>query len=65
VLFIGIGIGVLPGVLALVATLLVVQYVLLEIFAAACYARGRNTAVIAVVDAIFIAWVGVMFSPLS
>jgi hypothetical protein len=65
VLFLGIGVGVLPGVLSLVATLLIVQYVLLEIFAATCYARGRNPAVIAVVDAVFIGWVSVMFSPLS
>ncbi len=65
VLFLGINVGVLPGVLGLVATLLVLQYVMLEIFAATCYAKGRNPAVIAVVDAIFVAWVGVMFSPLS
>lgn len=65
VLVVGIFSGALPFVLLLVLQLLVLQYVLLEIFAAACYAKGRNPAVIAVVDAIFIAWVGVMFSPLS
>ena len=65
VLFVGIAVGALSGVLALVLPLLVLQYVLLEIFAATCYARGRNTAVIAVVDTVFIAWIGVMFSPLS
>ena len=61
-LFVGVGLQVLPGVLTLVLPILVLEYVVLEIFAATCYASGRNPALIAVVDSVFIAWLAVMFS---
>jgi hypothetical protein len=64
-MFVGVGAGVLPGVIALVVPLLVAQYVLLEIFAATCYATGRNPAVIAVVDSVFIAWVATTLTPIG
>ena len=64
-LSIGVSLQVLPAVLALVIPILVLQYVILEIFAASCYATGRNTAVIAVVDAIFIAWLTIMLTPIG
>jgi hypothetical protein len=65
VLVIGLAIGALPGVLGLILIPLALQYVLLEVFAGACYATGRNPAVIAVVDAVFVGWVAVMFSPVG
>ncbi len=64
-LFVGVAIGALPGVLSLILVPLAFQYILLEIFAATAYATGRNPALIAVVDAIFVAWVAVMFSPVG
>ena len=64
-LSIGVSLQVLPAVLALVIPILVLQYVILEIFAASCYATGRNTAVIAVVDAMFIAWLTIMLTPIG
>ena len=64
-LVIGLAVGAVPGVLGLVLIPLALQYFVLEIFAGACYAVGRNTAVIAVVDAIFVAWVAVMFTPIG
>ena len=64
-LVIGLAAGALPGVLGLILVPLVAQYVLLEVFAAAAWASGRNAAVIAVVDSIFTAWVAVMFSPIG
>jgi len=64
-LSIGVSLQVLPAVLALDIPILVLQYVILEIFAASCYATGRNTAVIAVVDAIFIAWLTIMLTPIG
>jgi dienelactone hydrolase len=63
VLFGGVGLGLLPFVIALVAPLLILQYVLLEIFGATAFARGRNTAVIAVVDAVLVGFVVATLSP--
>lgn len=65
VLVVGVFAGVMPFVIILVVPLLVLQYVFLEIFAGAAYSVGRNPAVIAVVDAVFIAWLAVMLSPLG
>lgn len=64
-LVVGLALSVLPRVLGLVVPLLVLQYVVLEIFAAACYRRGRNPAVIAVVDAVFLGWVATTLTPVS
>jgi hypothetical protein len=64
-LVIGLGMGVLPPVIGLVVPLLVGQYVLLEVFAATCYARGRNTAVIAVTESVVIAWIVVTLTPIG
>jgi dienelactone hydrolase len=60
---IGLGLGVLPFALGLVVPLLAVQYIVIEIFAAGVWSRTRNTAVIAIAESVFIAWVAVMFSP--
>ena len=65
VLVAGLAAGVLPSVIALVLPLLIVQYLVLEVFAATCYARGRNPAVIAVVESVFIAWVVVTLTPIG
>jgi dienelactone hydrolase len=65
VLLIGLGIGALPGVLGLILIPLAVQYLVLEVFAAAAWSTGRNAALIAVVESIFVAWVAVMFSPIG
>lgn len=64
-LVVGLGAGVLPPVIALVVPLLVGQYVLLEVFAATCYARGRNPAVIAVTESVVIAWIVVTLTPIG
>lgn len=64
-LVVGLGAGVLPPVIALVVPLLVGQYVLLEIFATTCYARGRNPAVIAVTESVIIAWIVVTLTPIG
>ena len=62
-MMVGLGIGALPGVLGLILSTLVLQYVVIELFAAFAWAKGKNTAVIAVTEAIFISWIAVMFSP--
>lgn len=65
VLLIGLGIGALPSVIGLVIPLLIIQYVMLEIFAAGCYAKARNTAVIAVADAVVVGWLAVTLTPIG
>jgi hypothetical protein len=63
VLQVGAQIGVVPGFLVLVMPLLVVLFVLLEIFAAGVYATSRNVFVIAAVNAIVLAWIVAAFMP--
>ncbi len=65
VLVAGLGAGVLPPVIGLVVPLLVGQYLLLEVFAATCYARGRNPALIAVTESVVIAWIVVTLTPIG
>ena len=65
IMFVGLGIGVLPSVIGLILPLLVLQFVLLELFAATAYARGRNTTMIAVVDAVLIGFVTVALTPIG
>jgi dienelactone hydrolase len=65
VLYAGLGLDALPSVIALVGPLLIVLYVVLEVFAAGCYAKARNTAVIAIVDAVVIGWLAVTLTPIG
>jgi dienelactone hydrolase len=65
VLLVGLALGALPFVLSLVVPVLALQYVVLEIFATAAWSTGRNAAVIAVAESVFIAWFAVMFSPIG
>ena len=55
----------LPFVLLLVLPLLILQYVLLELFAATSYLGSRNTTVIAIVDAVVVGWLAVTFTPVG
>lgn len=64
-IFIGVGLHALPAVILLVAPLFIVQYVILEVFAGACYAAGRNPAVIAVVESVLVAWIVTTLTPIS
>jgi hypothetical protein len=65
ILVLGLAVGVLPFVISLVIPLLVLQYVLLELFAAGCYATSRNTTVIAIVDAVIIGWMATTLTPVG
>ena len=65
VLVVGLGAGMLPPVIGLVIPLLIVQYVLLELFAATAYRNGRNPAVIAVAESVFIAWIVTTLTPIG
>jgi hypothetical protein len=37
----------------------------IEVFAAGVWSRTHNTAVIAIAESVFIAWVAVMFTPIG
>jgi dienelactone hydrolase len=65
ILFVGLGAKALPGVIALVLPLLILQYVILEVVAAGIYAKSRNAALVAVVDAVVIGWVAVTLTPIG
>jgi dienelactone hydrolase len=65
VIYVGALVGLLPFVILLLATVLALQYVLLEVFAATAFARGRNTALIAVVEAVLVAFAVVTLTPVG
>ena len=65
VLVVGLGAGMLPPVIGLVIPLLIVQYALLELFAATAYRSGRNPALIAVTESVFIAWIVTTLTPVG
>jgi dienelactone hydrolase len=65
VLYIGLAAHALPGVIALVAPLLVLQFIILEVVAAGAYAKARNAALVAVIDAVFLGWVAVVVTPVG
>jgi hypothetical protein len=65
VTYLGARIGLLPFVLLLVVVFLVLQYALMEVFASTAFARGRNTALIAVVDAVLVAFLAVVLTPVG
>jgi dienelactone hydrolase len=65
VTFVGATIGLLPFVLLLVLVFLIIQYALMEVFASTAFARGRNTALIAVVDAVLVAFMAVVLTPVG
>jgi dienelactone hydrolase len=64
-LVLGVAIGVLPFVILLVLPLLILQYIVLELFAATCYLASRNITVVALVDAIIVGWLTVTFTPVG
>jgi dienelactone hydrolase len=61
----GLAAGLLPSVIALVLPLFVGLFLLLEVFAGACYARGRDPSVIAVTESVVLAWIVVTFTPIG
>ena len=63
VLYIGILFRVLPGVLALVLPILVLIFLITEVFAAGVYWRTRNVWLIALVEAAFIALIAATSGP--
>ncbi|HKN40713.1 MAG TPA: hypothetical protein VJ456_16570, partial [Acidimicrobiia bacterium] len=63
VLVAGVATQALSPVIALVIPLVAVLFVLLEVFAGAAYAAAPNPALIAVVDAVFIAWIATIAIP--
>jgi hypothetical protein len=64
-LVLGLAAGVLPSVIGIVLPLLAGLYLIVEIFAAPCYARARNPAVVAVAESVIIAWAAITLTPVG
>jgi dienelactone hydrolase len=61
---VGAAVGVVPGFLLLIMPLLVVAFLVIEVFAAGVYAAGRNVTVIAATGAATLGWIFGVFMPL-
>ena len=64
VTFVGLSLGLLPSVIGVIIPILVLIFVVMEVFAAGAYAAGRNIALIAVVHAAWFAWVAAAAMPI-
>lgn len=62
---VGLRMGALPFVISLILPLLLLQYVLLEVFAGTAYARGRNTTLIGIANAVVIGFMVVTLTPVG
>ena len=63
VTLIGLQLGILPGVLGVIVPILVLIFLVMEVFASGVYAAGRNVTLIAVVHAAWFAWVAAAAMP--
>jgi dienelactone hydrolase len=64
VTLIGLRLELLPGVIGVIVPILVLIFVMTEVFAAGVYAAGRNITLIAVVHAAWFAWVAAAAMPI-
>ncbi len=64
-IFLGVQLGVVPFVVALMLPTLALLFVLVEVFAAGCYAASGNWLVIALVESAWLAWSTAVTSPLT
>ncbi|MEY2477147.1 MAG: hypothetical protein QOG87_2462 [Actinomycetota bacterium] len=65
VTLIGLSLGLLPSVIGVIVPILVLIFVVMEVFAAGAYAAGRNIALIAVVHAAWFAWIAAAAMPIK
>jgi hypothetical protein len=56
---------VLPGVLMLILPILVIAFVMIEIFSASAYSASRNLVVIAAFETLWFAWMIAAASPIT
>jgi dienelactone hydrolase len=63
-LALGVATGAVPGVVMLMLPTLAALFVMIELFAAAAWARSSNVALIALVESLWIAWVIAVVMPL-
>jgi hypothetical protein len=62
---VGASLNVLPGVLMLILPILAIAFVMMEIFSASAYSTSRNLTLIAVVEALWFAWLIAAASPIT
>jgi len=62
---VGASLNVLPGVLMLVMPILLIAFVMIEIFSASAYSASRNLIVIAIFETLWFAWMIAASSPIT
>ena len=62
---VGVSLNVLSGVLMLILPILVIAFVMIEIFSASAYSASRNLIVIAVFETLWFAWMIAATSPIT
>jgi alpha/beta superfamily hydrolase len=62
---VGVTLDVLPGVLMLILPIIVIAFVMIEIFAASAYGTSRNLLLIAVFETLWWAWMLAASSPIT
>jgi len=62
---VGVTLNVLPGVLMLILPIIVVAFVMIEIFSASAYSTSRNLLVIATFETLWWAWMLAASSPIT
>lgn len=64
-LYAGVALGLLPGVVIIYVPILAALFVGFEVFAAAAYATGRNALLIAVVESAWLGWITAVTLPIG
>jgi len=62
---VGVTLDVLPGVLMLILPIIVIAFVMIEIFSASAYSTSRNLLLIAVFETLWWAWMLAASSPIT
>jgi len=65
ILAVSVRLGLLPEIVSLVIPVFAVLLAIFEVFAVAAYASGRNVVVIAVAEAVFLAWFTAVTMPIT
>ncbi len=64
-LYAGVALGLLPGIVIIYVPILAALFVGFEVFAAAAYAAGRNAVLIAVVSSAWLGWITAVTLPVG
>ena len=62
---VGVSLNVLPFVLMLILPIIMIAFVMIEIFSASAYSASRNLALIAIFETLWFAWMIAAASPIT